>query len=29
MKKLNYIFHPIYVIFALKKEKVITKEIRE
>ena len=27
MKKLNYIFHSIYVIFALMKEKVITKEI--
>lgn len=29
MKKLNYIFHSIYVIFALMKEKVITKEIRK
>lgn len=29
MKKINYIFHSIYVIFALMKEKVITKEIRE
>lgn len=29
MKKLNYIFHSIYVIFVLMKEKVITKEIRE
>lgn len=29
MKKLNYIFHSIYVIFALMKENVITKEIRE
>lgn len=29
MKKLNYIFHSIYVIFALMKEKVITKETRK
>lgn len=29
MKKLNYIFHSIYVIFALMKEKVITKEIQQ
>lgn len=29
MKKLNYIFHSIYVIFVLMKEKVITKEIQQ
>ena len=29
MKKLNYIFHSIYVIFDLMKEKVITKEIQQ
>lgn len=29
MKELNYIFHSIYVIFALMKEKVITKEIQQ
>lgn len=29
MKKLNYIFHSIYVIFALMKEKNITKEIQQ
>ncbi len=29
MKKLNYIFHSIYVIFVLMKEKNITKEIQQ
>lgn len=29
VKKLNYIFHSIYVIFDLMKEKIITKEIQQ